>query len=122
MKFAVRSKTRSICSTFRFKAERHRRRRIPSVQHDVIDYLMDENHILKGQLRGKRLRLTDDERRRLSGGAFPSVFGTEMSKTAPLPFTGDGLSAIRASHGVEMASSAFTPYPSTASGLTWLKN
>jgi hypothetical protein len=35
-------------------------------QQDAIDYLVDENHILKGQLRGKRLRLTDNERRRLA--------------------------------------------------------
>ena len=32
-------------------------------QQDVIDYLVEENRVLKGQLRGKRLRLTDDERR-----------------------------------------------------------
>ena len=35
-------------------------------QQDVIDYLVEENRILKGQLRGKRLRLSDDERRRLA--------------------------------------------------------
>jgi hypothetical protein len=29
-----------------------------------LHYLVDEDHILKGQVRGKRLRLTDDERRR----------------------------------------------------------
>ena len=35
-------------------------------QQDVIDYLVEENRILKGQLRGRRLRLSDDERRRLA--------------------------------------------------------
>ncbi len=35
-------------------------------QQDVIDYLLDENQVLKGQLRGRRLRLSDDERRRLA--------------------------------------------------------
>ena len=35
-------------------------------QQDVIDYLVEENRILKGQLRGRRLRLTDNERRRLA--------------------------------------------------------
>ena len=35
-------------------------------QQDVNDYLVEENRILKGPLRGKRLRLTDDERRRLA--------------------------------------------------------
>jgi len=34
-------------------------------QQDVIDYLREENRVLKEQLRGKRLRLTDDQRRRL---------------------------------------------------------
>jgi hypothetical protein len=29
-------------------------------------YLIEENRILRGQLRGRRLRLTDDERRRLA--------------------------------------------------------
>ncbi len=35
-------------------------------QQDVIDYLVAENRVLKRQLRGKRVRLTDDERRRLA--------------------------------------------------------
>jgi putative transposase len=35
-------------------------------QHEVSTYLIAENRILRGQLRGRRLRLTDDERRRLA--------------------------------------------------------
>ncbi len=35
-------------------------------QQDVIDYLVEENRVLKGQLRGRRLRVNDDERRRLA--------------------------------------------------------
>src|SRR5262249_25113801 len=35
-------------------------------QQHVIDYLMEENRVLKGQLKGRRLRLTDDQRRRLA--------------------------------------------------------
>jgi putative transposase len=35
-------------------------------QQHVIEYLMEENRVLKGQLTGRRLRLTDDERRRLA--------------------------------------------------------
>jgi hypothetical protein len=35
-------------------------------QQDVIDYLVAENRVLKSHLRGKRLRLTDEERRRLA--------------------------------------------------------
>ena len=35
-------------------------------QQDVIDYLREENRVLWGGLRGKRLRLSDDDRRRLA--------------------------------------------------------
>jgi len=33
-------------------------------QRDVIDYLREENHVLRQQLGNKRLRLSDDQRRR----------------------------------------------------------
>ncbi len=35
-------------------------------QQAVIEYLQEENRVLKSQFRGKRLRLTDDQRRRLA--------------------------------------------------------
>jgi putative transposase len=35
-------------------------------QHDVIEYLREENRVLKAQLRSQRVKLTDDERRRLA--------------------------------------------------------
>jgi len=35
-------------------------------QADVIAYLVEENRVLKEQLKGRKLRLTDDERRRLA--------------------------------------------------------
>jgi hypothetical protein len=35
-------------------------------QQRVIEYLIEENCVLKGQLKGRRLRLTDDQRRRLA--------------------------------------------------------
>ena len=35
-------------------------------QQRVIDYLFEENRILKGKYRGKRIRFKDDERRRLA--------------------------------------------------------
>ena len=35
-------------------------------QQEVIDYLMEENRVLREQLGGRRLRLTDDQRRRLA--------------------------------------------------------
>ena len=35
-------------------------------QQEAMAYLLEENRILRRQLRGRRLRLTDDERRRLT--------------------------------------------------------
>ena len=35
-------------------------------QLDVIDYQQEENRVLRAGLRGKRLRLSDDDRRRLA--------------------------------------------------------
>jgi putative transposase len=40
-------------------------------QQQVITYLHEENHILKAHLGGRRLRLTDTERRRLAALAHP---------------------------------------------------
>ena len=38
-------------------------------QQDVIDYLLTENRVLKTQLKGHRLQLTNHQRRRLAVGA-----------------------------------------------------
>ncbi len=38
-------------------------------QQDIIDYLIEENRVLKDQLEGQRLRFTDDQRRRLAAKA-----------------------------------------------------
>ncbi len=35
-------------------------------QQEVIEYLVEENRILKEQMKGRNLRLTDDQRRRLA--------------------------------------------------------
>src|SRR5262245_3379353 len=35
-------------------------------QQQVLDYLVEENRVLKEQLKGRRLRLSDDQRRRLA--------------------------------------------------------
>src|SRR5262245_24609278 len=40
-------------------------------QQQVITYLLEENRVLKGQLGGRRLRLTDTDRRRLAALAHP---------------------------------------------------
>ena len=39
-------------------------------ERDALAYLMEENRILRAQLGGRRLRLTDDDRRRLAVRAF----------------------------------------------------
>ena len=38
-------------------------------QQDVIAYLVEENHVLKEQMHGRKLRLNDDQRRRLAAKA-----------------------------------------------------
>ena len=38
-------------------------------QRDVIDYLQEENRVLREQLGPRRLRFTDDQRRRLAAKA-----------------------------------------------------
>jgi hypothetical protein len=35
-------------------------------QQHVIEYLVEENRVLKERVKGRRLRLTDDQRRRLA--------------------------------------------------------
>ena len=35
-------------------------------QQDIVAYLSEENRVLREQLKGKRLRFTDDQRRRLA--------------------------------------------------------
>ena len=35
-------------------------------QHDIIDYLREENKVLREQLGNRRLRLNDEQRRRLA--------------------------------------------------------
>ena len=35
-------------------------------QADVLEYLVEENRVLKEHLKGRALRLTDDQRRRLA--------------------------------------------------------
>ena len=47
-------------------------------QQDVIDYQQEENRVLRAGLRGKRLRLSDDERRRLAVKA--QALGREASR------------------------------------------
>jgi putative transposase len=58
-------------------------------QQQVITYLLAENRILKAQLGGRRLRLTDTERRRLAALAYP--LGRERLKAVATLATPDTL-------------------------------
>src|SRR5438128_4827632 len=52
-------------------------------QQQVITYLIEENRVLKAQLGGRRLRLTDTERRRLAALAHP-LGRKRLKEVAPL--------------------------------------
>src|ERR687886_209684 len=52
-------------------------------QQQVITYLQEENRVLKAQLGGRRLRLTDTERRRLTALAHP-LGRTRLKEVATL--------------------------------------
>jgi len=63
-------------------------------QQDVIAYLAEENRVLKEQLKGKRLRLDDDQRRRLAAKAkklaepswgIPGLRGNPEGSSGPEP-------------------------------------
>ena len=68
--------TRPECSTVRSAYEsrslplaaaaRDPRRMVNRHQQQVIEYLVEENHVLKEQLKGRRVQLSDDQRRRLA--------------------------------------------------------
>ena len=63
-------------------------------QQAVIDYLIEENRVLKDQLEGQRLRFTDDQRRRLAAKA--KVLGRRLLDEIETLVTPDtrGLSRI----------------------------
>jgi hypothetical protein len=50
-------------------------------QHDVITFLQEENRVLRAQLRGRRLQLSDHERRRLAELSARTIgtFSRELS-------------------------------------------
>jgi hypothetical protein len=60
-------------------------------QQRVIDYLIEENRILKGKFRGKRIRLTDDERRRLA--VKEKAIGRKLLREVDSIFTPDTILA-----------------------------
>jgi putative transposase len=56
-------------------------------QQHVIEYLVEENRILREQLRGRRVRLTDDQRRRLA--AKGQRLGRQVSRQVATIVTPD---------------------------------
>ena len=54
-------------------------------QQQAIDYLREENRVLREQLGGRRLRFTDDQRRRLAArakGSADARFGRSQRSSA----------------------------------------
>jgi hypothetical protein len=60
-------------------------------QADVIPYLVEENRVVKEQMKGRKLRLTDDQRRRL--GAIPLSIGSSAGGPLREPLLGHDLQA-----------------------------
>src|SRR5213592_3890683 len=56
-------------------------------QQQVIEYLVEENRVLKEQLKGRRVRLSDDQRRRLA--AKGQQLGRRMLRQAATIVTPD---------------------------------
>src|SRR5207248_4202650 len=56
-------------------------------QQHVIEYLVEENRVLKEQLKGRRVRLSDDQRRRLA--AKGQQLGRRMLRQAATIVTPD---------------------------------
>ena len=56
-------------------------------ERDAIAYLVEENRLLRRQLGTRRLRLTDDDRRRLAARAFRVAEGLREIATIATPDT-----------------------------------
>ena len=87
-----------------------------------IDHLVEENRVLKEQLRGRRLRLTDAQRRRLASTGKPSgpikVLATRSSHPNLLPtpaVTSPSVNALAACCGTTTV-----PRPDGHEGITFM--
>ena len=74
-------------------------------QLEAIEYLKEENRLLKERLGGRRLRFTDAERRRLA---------TDPQTVRPGPFGDDAADRIRFAVSAEAA-------PSQCDGTGWIQ-
>ena len=70
-------------------------------QQAVIDYLIEENRVLKDQLDGQRLRFTDEQRIRLAVKA--KVLGRRALDEIELLVTPNTVKNILKRHGIEPA-------------------
>ena len=66
-------------------------------QQDAIEYLREENRILREQLGGRRVRLNDDQRCRLAAKAkrLGRRLLAEIATTSGIPCTRDSISGCR---------------------------
>jgi len=71
-------------------------------QRNVIGFLREENRALKAQLRGRRIRLSDDQRRRLA--VLGHQIGRSVRYQAPDGFARNG--NARRTRGSRVASGA----------------
>jgi len=74
-------------------------------QQEVIEYLVEENRVLKEQLKGKALRLNDDQRRRLA--AKGKVLGRRVLGTIATIVTPDTI--LRWHHRLIAAKWTYAP-------------
>src|SRR5437879_9837830 len=66
-------------------------------QHHVIDYLMEENRVLREQIGNRRLRFSDDQRRRLAAKARNvgrKILAQVATIVTPVPSPGSGFGAL----------------------------
>jgi predicted AAA+ superfamily ATPase len=48
-------------------------------QQDIVAYLSEENRVLREQLKGKRIRFIDDQRRRLAANLAAFISGKPVN-------------------------------------------
>ena len=83
-------------------------------QRDVIDYLQEENRVLREQIGARRLRFTDDQRRRLAAKA--RTLGRRLLREVATIVTPDTLlctwSASRRGHPISTRTPSASCEPS----------
>src|SRR5262245_36664996 len=91
-------------------------------QQVVIDYLLEENRVLRAERGGRRLRLTDDQRRRLAVKGKRSVGVASGTSRASSPPTRSSVGTAGSSPGNTPArgsASPVAPAPRRVSPPSW---